>query len=98
MTDVWPLSEMGVPGLTGFLQEKGLLREEKISRCKLIVDGSNLYWILFERINHLNGGVYKEFSWQLKVFFSDLKRYVGLHQLALRPLVLQGKYHMIQFH
>ncbi|KAF0291193.1 Protein asteroid 1 [Amphibalanus amphitrite] len=69
-----PHKAMGVGGLTQFLKRRGLLREEPISRCRLVIDGHNLFWVLFERLANVPGGVCQEFTRQLKTFFHDLRR------------------------
>ena len=65
---------MGVRGLTWLAHRHSQFREEQLSSCPLVVDGSNFYSVLLVRLGYITGGVYETFVQLLKNFFNDLKR------------------------
>ncbi|XP_043204556.1 uncharacterized protein LOC122371871 [Amphibalanus amphitrite] len=62
--------------LTSFAQKHGLLREECISNCPLVIDGIDLMVSLEDR-NYdetAGGGIYQDYARNIKTFFCDLQR------------------------
>ncbi|KAK6326965.1 hypothetical protein J4Q44_G00026100 [Coregonus suidteri] len=67
---------MGVQGLTSFMEENGnILKDVHLRNSKLIIDGSNLYYLLYfnSRLDQSHGGDYDAFEGQVCKFFKALK-------------------------
>ncbi|XP_060078922.1 protein asteroid homolog 1-like [Ylistrum balloti] len=67
---------MGIPGLTTFIDNNlQLLEKFELHDCKLIIDGNNLYHLLFydHRIDYMHGGDYDKFASHIRRFFLMLK-------------------------
>ena len=67
---------MGIHYMTWFAKHHGVLREERISDCTVVIDGNNLifdlrsWWYNEED----GGGVYRNLTRNVEAFFYDLKR------------------------
>ncbi|XP_043188154.1 uncharacterized protein LOC122363221 isoform X2 [Amphibalanus amphitrite] len=70
--------------LTWFATKHGLLREECISNCPLVIDGNDLMASLEKRHydETAGGGIYQNFAMNVKTFFCDLQR------SGISPIVL----------
>ncbi|XP_033755933.1 LOW QUALITY PROTEIN: protein asteroid-like [Pecten maximus] len=67
---------MGIPGLTTFIDNNlHLLERFELHDSKLIIDGNNLYHLLFydHRIDYVHGGDYDKFANHTRHFFLMLK-------------------------
>ncbi|CAB1334717.1 unnamed protein product [Coregonus sp. 'balchen'] len=67
---------MGVQGLTSFMEKNGnILKDVHLRNSKLIIDGSNLYNLLYfkPRLDQNHGGDYDAFEGQVCKFFKALK-------------------------
>lgn len=67
---------MGIPGLTTFIDNNlHLLERFELHDSKLIIDGNNLYHLLFydHRIDYIHGGDYDKFANHTRRFFLMLK-------------------------
>ncbi|XP_060594020.1 protein asteroid homolog 1-like [Ruditapes philippinarum] len=69
---------MGVLGLTGYIrhQRETFLRDYNLQNTKLIIDGSNLIYILYKSygIPFKSGGDYYDFAAKCKKFFETLTK------------------------
>ncbi|XP_076110898.1 single-strand DNA endonuclease ASTE1-like [Mytilus galloprovincialis] len=67
---------MGIPGLTTLIDDNlQLLQDYQLHHSKVIIDGNNLYHLLFYSYNvgYTHGGDYNKFSRKIKEFFDILK-------------------------
>ncbi|OWF34778.1 protein asteroid homolog 1-like [Mizuhopecten yessoensis] len=67
---------MGIPGLTTFIDNNlHLLERFELHDTKLIIDGNNLYHLLFydHRVDYIHGGDYDKFANHTSRFFLMLK-------------------------
>lgn len=67
---------MGVQGLTRFMEENGnILKDVPFRNSKLIIDGSNLFHLLYfnSRLDQSHGGDYDAFEGQVCKFFKALR-------------------------
>ncbi|XP_064802682.1 protein asteroid homolog 1-like [Oncorhynchus masou masou] len=67
---------MGVQGLTSFMEENGnILKDVHLRNSKLIIDGSNLFNLLYfnSRLDQSHGGDYDAFEVQVCKFFKALR-------------------------
>ncbi|XP_043188148.1 uncharacterized protein LOC122363217 [Amphibalanus amphitrite] len=94
--------------LTSFARKHGLLREECVSNCPLVIDGNDLMiplkdWCYDETDE---GGIYQNYAGNVAMFFCDLQRsgispVVLLHdelpaRLGIPPVVLEFESNQIQ--
>ncbi|XP_052061321.1 protein asteroid homolog 1-like isoform X2 [Mytilus californianus] len=67
---------MGIPGLTTLIDDNlQLLEDYQLHHSKVVIDGNNLYHLLFYSYNvgYTHGGDYDKFSRKIKEFFDILK-------------------------
>ena len=75
-TGLLQLGVMGISGLTTFMDDNlQLIKEYPLHDTKVIIDGNNLYHLLFynNHVDFLHGGDYDQYARKIKEFFNTLQ-------------------------